>query len=67
LRGFGTEGLLGIEGSTHRCRHVYATRLLRSGANVTGVQRLMRHGSLETTAAYTAVDEGELRGAVKLL
>jgi hypothetical protein len=31
------------------------------------VQKLMRHGSLETIAAYTAADEDELRDAVKLL
>jgi site-specific recombinase XerD len=31
------------------------------------VQKLMRHGSLATTAAYTAVDEDELRDAVSLL
>jgi Phage integrase family len=48
----------------HRCRHVYATRLLRSGVNIRVVQQLMRHASLQTTAAYTAVDEDELRDAV---
>lgn len=58
---------LGIEGSIHRLRHVYGTRLLRSGVHVRRVQRLMRHGSLETTALYTAVDEDELQAAVNLL
>lgn len=55
---------LGIEGSIHRCRHVFGTRLLRSGENIRVVQKLMRHSSLATTAAYTAVDEDELRSAV---
>lgn len=50
---------LGIEGSLHRCRHTYGTRLLRSGANIRVVQTLMRHSSLTTTAKYTAVDEAE--------
>jgi site-specific recombinase XerD len=31
------------------------------------VQQLMRYSSLQTTAAYTAVDEDELRSAVNLL
>lgn len=55
---------LGIKGSIHRCRHSYATSLLRNGENVRRVQKLMRHANLETTAAYTAVDEDELKGAV---
>lgn len=58
---------LGISGSIHRCRHTYATRLLRAGVNIRTVQRLMRHASLETTATYTAVDEDELRDAITLL
>lgn len=58
---------LGIDGSIHRCRHVYATRLLRSGVNIRTVQKLMRHSNLDTTANYTAVDEDELRNAVNLL
>lgn len=58
---------LGIVGSIHRGRHYYATSLLRNGAHVRRVQKLMRHSNLETTATYTAVDEDELRTAVNLL
>lgn len=58
---------LGIKGSIHRCRHLYATRLLRNGVHVRRVQKLMRHSMLETTAAYTAVDEDELRDAILML
>ncbi len=58
---------LGIEGSLHRCRHAFATRLLRNGVNIRKVQRLMRHANLETTATYTAVDEDELMRAVMTL
>ncbi|HET6917185.1 MAG TPA: site-specific integrase [Acidimicrobiales bacterium] len=58
---------LGIDGSIHRLRHVYGTRLLRSGTNIRKVQRLMRHATLETTAVYTAVDEDELRDAIFML
>lgn len=58
---------LGIDGSVHRCRHVYATRLLRAGVHIRKVQQLMRHASLNTTAVYTAVDEDELREAINRL
>jgi integrase/recombinase XerD len=54
-------------GSIHRCRHSYATNLLRSGANLRQVQELMRHASLNTTAVYTAVSEDELRTAINRL
>jgi integrase/recombinase XerD len=50
----------GIPGSIHRCRHTFATRLLRAGTNVRVVQELMRHESLDSTTRYTAVDEVEL-------
>lgn len=55
---------LGIDGSIHRLRHSYGTRLLRSGVHIRKVQKLMRHASLSTTASYTAVDEDELRDAI---
>lgn len=55
------------DGSIHRCRHVFGTRLLRSGANIRTVQKLMRHSNLDTTANYTAVDEDEMRDAINLL
>jgi len=58
---------MGIEGSIHRCRHVYGTRLLRAGENIRIVQKLMRHSNLDTTATYTAVDEDELRAAINRL
>lgn len=58
---------LGIEGSIHRCRHTYATQLLRNGANIRVVQTLLRHESLATTAKYTAVNEDELASAVHAL
>lgn len=58
---------MGITGSIHRCRHVYATRLLRSGLHVRKVQQMMRHANLDTTANYTAVDEAELRSAILVL
>jgi len=57
----------GIEGSIHRCRHTFATQLLRAGVNIRIVQTLMRHESLSSTQIYTAVDEVERRDAIALL
>ena len=58
---------LGIEGSVHRCRHSFGTNLVRGGTPLTVVQSLMRHSSLNTTAAYIAVGEDERRAAVSAL
>jgi len=58
---------LDIAGSIHRCRHTYATRLLRAGTNIRIVQKLMRHSSLASTQVYTDVSEDEQRNAIGLL
>lgn len=58
---------LGIEGSVHRCRHSFGTNLVRAGTPLTVVQSLMRHASLNTTAAYIAVGEDDRRAAVSAL
>lgn len=57
----------GVEGSLHRCRHTYGTRLMRSGASLRVVQTLMRHASIATTQRYLAVDEDERAAAIRLL
>lgn len=57
----------GVSGSIHRCRHTFATDLLRKGVNIRVVQRLMRHDSLETTAGYLAVLGIEENEAILLL
>lgn len=58
---------LGIDGSSHRLRHTFATRLLRGGENLRVVQRAMRHESLATTQIYTEVVDDELVSAVTRL
>lgn len=55
---------VGIEGSSHRARHTYGTNLLRSGANIRVVQKLMRHSSLATTERYLDVAGDEMRDAI---
>lgn len=58
---------LGIEGSIHRARHTYGTRLLRGGVNLRVVQTLMRHESLATTQLYLEVTEDERMNAIHAL
>lgn len=40
----------------HSLRHNYATRLIRAGADVLSVSRLMGHESVATTQVYVALD-----------
>lgn len=58
---------LGIDGSSHRNRHLYGTNLLRAGANLRVVQELMRHADLATTVRYLGVDEEEKAAAIRAL
>lgn len=58
---------LGIDGSSHRNRHLYGTNLLRQGANLRVVQELMRHADLTTTLLYLGVDELEKIEAINRL
>jgi integrase/recombinase XerD len=58
---------LGIDGSSHRNRHLYGTELLRGGANLRVVQELMRHADLTTTVRYLGVDQEEKVAAIRRL
>lgn len=60
-------GRLGIDGSSHRNRHLYGTSLLRGGANIRVVQELMRHADIATTIRYLGVDEEEKVAAIRAL
>jgi site-specific recombinase XerD len=51
----------------HTLRHVFASELLRAGANLRQIQELLGHNHLDSTQRYTRVTAHELRGAVKRL
>jgi integrase/recombinase XerD len=55
---------LDIRVTPHTLRHGCATDLLRGGADVRHVQKLLGHASVQTTAIYTEVVPGELARAV---
>jgi integrase/recombinase XerD len=46
--------------SPHKLRHGYATALVRGGADVRHVQKLLGHQNLQTTERYTALDDADL-------
>jgi site-specific recombinase XerD len=51
----------------HTLRHVFASELLRAGANLRRIQELLGHKHLDSTQRYTRVTAHELRGAIKRL
>jgi integrase/recombinase XerD len=44
----------------HRLRHTIATEMLRAGAGLTEIGQVLRHQSIEATAAYAKVDRQAL-------
>ena len=51
----------------HTLRHVFASELLRAGANLRQIQELLGHKHLDSTQRYTRVTAHQLRGAIKRL
>jgi integrase len=51
----------------HQLRHFFATALLRGGANVEAVRRLLGHKSLEPTMRYLHASERDMVAAVAAL
>lgn len=45
----------------HRLRHACATHMLKGGADIRHIQKLLGHASLQTTQIYTRVEIGDLK------
>ena len=50
--------------TTHTLRHTYATHLVRGGASIRHVQKLLGHAALSSTAIYTRVFPKDLENAL---
>ena len=53
--------------SPHKLRHTYGTYLIRSGADLFTVQKLLGHSSITTTGIYANMDlTDQIRAVSKL-
>ncbi|MEL7656174.1 MAG: tyrosine-type recombinase/integrase [Bacillota bacterium] len=53
--------------TSHKCRHSFASYLLKNGADIRTVQELLGHAQITQTQKYTHVDIEGLQKAVELL
>lgn len=54
-----------VDATPHTLRHSYASDLLRNGANLVEIQKMLGHSNIATTQIYTHVTNDELRQAHK--
>jgi integrase/recombinase XerD len=65
IYGYGKDAGIPWRVSPHILRHTCATHLIRGGADVRHVQKLLGHETLETTAIYTRVAVKDLREVIE--
>lgn len=53
--------------AVHSLRHTFGASMLKSGANIFTIQKLLGHKQLETTGRYLHIDNVDLRNAVDKL
>lgn len=53
--------------SPHKCRHTYATYLLKGGVDIKIVQSLLGHSTVNVTEIYTHVNTDDIKNNVKKL
>lgn len=54
-----------FDATAHTLRHTYATHLLKNGASIVHVQKLLGHSNISTTAIYTRVLPADLAAVMK--
>jgi site-specific recombinase XerD len=61
VKGAGRKAALGVEISPHVLRHTFATHMVRRGADVVAVSKLLGHSDLHVTQRYVQVAAVEVK------
>ena len=61
------QGKLGIKCTAHQLRHTFATVLLRKGADILAIQKLLGHASVKTTQIYADIEDSAPARALEFL
>jgi integrase/recombinase XerD len=61
IRMYAEQAGIGKHITTHAIRHTVATLLLKGGADIRKIQKLLGHDKLSSTQLYTHLDVGDLR------